>query len=193
MPASADAILQDSQGRPALRFERLFDHPPDRVWLALTQPDQLHRWHPSPFELEPRVGGVVSFLPPEGNAFGDGRVTACEPPRLLAYSWGEDDLRWELEPRDGGTHLILTHTFEDRLKAARDAAGWDLCLGALAGALAGVENQPSGEGDSTIPVGWEELNRAYEKRFGIAPEQATPPPSRVIASDTHRATSDVRR
>src|ERR1700691_4095684 len=99
MPVSADAILEDGQGRPALRFERLLEHPPDRVWLALTQLDQLRRWYPSPFELELRVGGTVSFLPPEGNAFGDGRVTACEPPHLLAYSWGEDHLRWELEPR----------------------------------------------------------------------------------------------
>jgi uncharacterized protein YndB with AHSA1/START domain len=47
MPVSADAILEDAQGRPTLRFERLLDHPPDRVWLALTQLDQLRRWHPS--------------------------------------------------------------------------------------------------------------------------------------------------
>jgi predicted 3-demethylubiquinone-9 3-methyltransferase (glyoxalase superfamily)/uncharacterized protein YndB with AHSA1/START domain len=141
------------QGRPTLRFERLLDHPPDRVWLALTQLDQLRRWHPSPFELERRVGGTVSFLPPEGNAFGDGDVTAYEPSRLLAYSWGEDHLRWELEPRDGGTRLVLTHTFDDRLKAARDAAGWDLCLDALATSIAHVED-PLSPGESAIPAGW---------------------------------------
>jgi hypothetical protein len=37
MPVSADATLEDAQGRPVLRFERLLDHPPDRVWLALEQ------------------------------------------------------------------------------------------------------------------------------------------------------------
>jgi predicted 3-demethylubiquinone-9 3-methyltransferase (glyoxalase superfamily)/uncharacterized protein YndB with AHSA1/START domain len=183
MPVSADAILEDAQGRLVLRFERLLDHPPDQVWLALTELDQLRRWHPSPFELEPRGGGTVSFLPPEGNAFGDGRVTAYEQPRLLAYSWGEDHLRWELEPRDGGTRLVLTHTFDDRLKAARDAAGWDLCLDALAMSLSGGDDPPP-TGESAIPAGWEELNRAYQQRFGIVPEQATPPPSRVEPSDT---------
>lgn len=183
MPVSADAVLEDAQGRLALRFERLLDHPPEQVWRALTELDQLRRWHPSPFELESRGGGTVSFLPPEGNAFGDGRVTAYEPPHLLAYSWGEDHLRWELESRDGGTRLVLTHTFDDRLKAARDAAGWDLCLDALATSLSGGDAPPL-PGESAIPAGWEELNRAYQQRFGIAPEQATPPPSRVEPSDT---------
>ncbi len=183
MPVSTEAILEDAQGRPALRFERLLDHPPDRVWLALTQLDQLRRWHPSPFELELCVDGTVSFLPPEGNAFGDGRVTAYEPPHLLEYSWGEDHLRWELEPRGSGTRLVLTHTFDDRLKAARDAAGWDLCLDALATSLSGGDDPPP-HGEAAIPAGWEELNRTYERRFGIAPEQATPSPSRVTPSDT---------
>jgi len=36
---------------------------------------------------------------------------------------------------------------------------------------------PAGEPDGQrIPSGWPELNREYERRFGIAPEQATPPP-----------------
>ncbi len=175
MPLSADAILEDAKGRPALRFERLLDHPPDRVWLALTRLEDLRRWHPSPFELELRVGGTVNFLPPVGDAFGSGLVTACEPPHLLEYSWGEDNLRWELEPCDSGTRLVLTHTFDDRLKAARDAAGWDLCLNALVTSLAGKAESLS-RGESAIPAGWAALNQAYEQRFGIAPEQATPPP-----------------
>lgn len=182
MPVSAEAILEDEQGRPALRLQRLLDHPPEQVWLALTQLDRLRRWHPSPFELELRVGGKVSFLAPAGNALGDGHVTACEPPRLLAYSWGEDHLRWELEPHGDGTRLVLTHTFDDRLKAARDAAGWDLCLDALASSLSGGVD-PSPTGEAAFAAGWKELNRAYEQRFAIAPEQATPPPAHVAFSD----------
>jgi uncharacterized protein YndB with AHSA1/START domain len=176
MPFSSDAVLQDEHGRSVLRFERVLDPPIERVWAALTELDDLRRWHPSPFELERHVGGRVDFLPPVGNAFGDSQVTAYEPPRLLAYDWGEDHLRWELTPHDNGTRLVLTHTFDDRLKAARDAAGWDLCLDAMAARLSGDSDAPP-TGEAAIPAGWSELNRDYERRFGIASENATPPPN----------------
>jgi len=39
-----------------------------------------------------------------------------------AHTWGEDELRWELRPHEDGCVLVLTHTFDDRFKAARDAA-----------------------------------------------------------------------
>jgi predicted 3-demethylubiquinone-9 3-methyltransferase (glyoxalase superfamily)/uncharacterized protein YndB with AHSA1/START domain len=181
MPVAADAILEDRDGRAVLRFERTLLHPPERVWAALTELDELRHWHPSPFELQRRAGGAVTFLPPQGNAFGDGEVTEYEPPRLLAHSWGEDHLRWELQPSGSGTLLVLTHTFEDRGKAARDAAGWDLCLGALKTSLAGHHDEPP-TGEAAIPAGWSELNRAYQERFGIAPEEAAQPPNHIAES-----------
>ncbi len=33
--------------------------PSEKVWKALTELDELRGWHPSPFELEPVLGGVV--------------------------------------------------------------------------------------------------------------------------------------
>lgn len=177
MPLSGDAVLEDHQGRTVLRFERALPHPPERVWDALTEPDELRNWHPSPFELDPRVGGTVRFVPPQGGASGDGVVIAYEPPRVLAYSWGEDELRWQIEPDGSGSRLVLTHTFDDRLKAARDAAGWDVCLAALERSLTG-EDGAAPIGEAAISAGWAELNRGYQERFGIAPEDATPPPSR---------------
>ena len=138
MPVDADAILTDQHGRAVLRFERALRHPPDRVWAALTEPAEHCSWHPTPFELEPEVGGRVSYLPggdaPEMPA---GEVTEYEPPRVLAHTWDEDLLRWELRPDGDGCLLVLTHTFDDRFKAARDAAGWHVCLDALAATLAG--------------------------------------------------------
>jgi uncharacterized protein YndB with AHSA1/START domain len=163
----ADAVMQDDRGRTVLRFERTLDHPPDRVWRYLTEASELRGWHPSPFELEPRVGGAVRYLPTDGAAFGEGEVTEYDPPRVLAYTWGDDHLRWELESRGDGCLLVLTHTFDDHFKAARDAAGWDVCLDALGARLAGAEPEQ---------VEWRELNRVYEEKFGIPHEKATAPP-----------------
>ena len=110
-------------------------------------------------------------------------MTAYEPPHLLAYSWGEDHLRWELEPRDGGTRLVLTHTFDDRLKAARDAAGWDLCLDALATSLSGGDAPPLPESRRSRPAGKSStgpISSDSESR----PSKPRQPPSRVEPSDT---------
>jgi len=71
--------------------------------------------------------------------------------------------------------LTLTHTFGDRFKAARDAAGWHLCLDALSSSLDG-DGVSGGDGGELLPSGWRELNREYEERFGIPSEEATPPP-----------------
>jgi uncharacterized protein YndB with AHSA1/START domain len=176
MPEPMHAKLLDEKGRAALRFERILAHPPERVWRALTEEDELSGWHPTPFQLEPVVGAALRFRPPASVPdWPEGTVTACEPPRLLAHTWGEDSLRWELEPHPEGSRLTLTHTFEDRLKAARDAAGWHFCLDTLSAMLAGRPSAPSADADG-VPPGWRELNREYEQRFGIASEHATPPP-----------------
>jgi uncharacterized protein YndB with AHSA1/START domain len=172
MSHAADAVLRDERGRAVLRFERTYPHPPERVWRALTDPDEMGGWHPSPFEHDPRAGGSVSYLPnPEIPEMPEGEVIEYDPPRVLAHTWSDDVLRWELRPHDDGCLLVLTHTFDDRFKAARDAAGWHVCLDALSAALAGAETSPD-----MLTEGWSELNSAYEDRFGIPPEKATPPP-----------------
>jgi hypothetical protein len=104
----------------------------------------------------------------------DGEVTHYDPPRVLGYTWDEDRLRWELRPHDEGCVLILTHTFDDHFKAARDAAGWHVCLDALAVALEG--NPDSRQVMSGPEKAWVGLNAAYEERFGIPHDKATPPP-----------------
>jgi uncharacterized protein YndB with AHSA1/START domain len=172
----ADAILQDEKGRPMLRFERTLRHPPERVWEALTERADLFAWHPTPFELERFVGGAVTFLPADdAPEMPPGEVKEYDPPRAFSYTWDEDLLRWELSPHDDGCQLVLTHTFDDRFKAARDAAGWHVCLMALEAALDGRKAPGTREGER-IPHHWPELNSAYERRFGIPHEKATPPP-----------------
>ena len=176
MPAAPGAILQDHEGRTALRFERTLGHSPERVWRALIEPDQQSSWHPTPAEFDPREGGAVRYSP-EGDVpdMPEGEVTEYDPPRVLAHTWGDDHLRWELRPEDDGCVLVLVHTFDDHFKAARDAAGWHLCLDWLVSSLDGAPT-PRDEGTERSSGGWRELNRDYEERFGIPHDKATLPP-----------------
>jgi hypothetical protein len=68
-----------------------------------------------------------------------GEVLAVEEPTILAFSWGEEILRFELSPENGGTPLVLLDELPPTA-AARNAAGWDLCLDHLAGLKPGVDD-----------------------------------------------------
>jgi uncharacterized protein YndB with AHSA1/START domain len=131
--------------RPALRFERRVSHPVEAVWRALTEPDELARWFPSTVEVDLRVGGEMTFtfaeMPiPDESSTMTGRVTDLDPPRLFAFYWGQDHLRFELEPADGGTACVMRFTvlIDSKDKAARDAAGWHVCLDGLEQLLDGA-------------------------------------------------------
>jgi uncharacterized protein YndB with AHSA1/START domain len=80
------------------------------------------------------VGAAISFpFPPEViDVTLTGEVLEVDAPSVLAFSWGEETLRFELAPEDGGTHLVLIDELPASA-AARNAAGWDTCLDRLAG------------------------------------------------------------
>jgi uncharacterized protein YndB with AHSA1/START domain len=131
--------LTTEDGRCVLRMRRRLAHPPEKVWAALVEPDRLAEWFPATATPELRVGGVVEF------GFGDpGTVTDLDPPRLIAYTWGTDHLRWEVEPDGDGSVLTLWHSFDDRAGAASFAAGWDTCVAAMGLALAGRAGEDPG-------------------------------------------------
>src|SRR4051794_30107419 len=75
-------------GRPAVRFDRTFPHPVDRVWRAVTEPAELVRWFPSAVRLEPRVGGTVTFSGDPYSEGSTGTVLAYEPPARPSFTWG---------------------------------------------------------------------------------------------------------
>lgn len=174
MTNAPEGTLIAVDGRPTLRFERVLAYPVERVWRALTEADDLRAWHPTPYALRRRH---VEFTG-EGPSMPDVEAAELDPPRLLAHAWRDDLLRWELSDHPEGCLLVLTHSFDDRNKAARDAAGWHLCLDALEQRLAGDapdREEVAGDG-GRIPPQWPDLNEAYQREFGISPEEATPPP-----------------
>ena len=64
----------------------------------------------------------------------------CSPStrrRCMELRWADDILRFELEADGPGCVLRLTVTFPEHGKAARDAAGWHVCLEQLGSECAG--------------------------------------------------------
>jgi hypothetical protein len=70
-----------------------------------------------------------------------------------------------LQPIAEGTLLTLLDTLEERGKAARDGAGWHVCLDSLEASLRG-EDKAREEMSA-----WHEVHRHYVESFG--PEAAT--------------------
>jgi len=123
---------QTVDGRPALRFERRLDHSIERVWRAVTEPAELARWFVAEVPWTPAAGE-------EFEAGGEtGRITAFEPPRLLAWTWGVERYSFELTPDGDGCVLVFTHVYNPELGPGwQHAAGWETYFARLDAHLAG--------------------------------------------------------
>src|SRR5690606_1891092 len=86
----------------------------------------------------------------------------------LAFTWGEDHLRFDLAPDGDGCRLLLTQTFDDHAGAASFASGWDRCLAALDPVVAG---RPA----ATEPPS-AALHERYARRFGLTEGRAEDTP-----------------
>ncbi|MGW6491495.1 SRPBCC family protein [Streptomyces sp. NPDC055056] len=157
--APTGTFLTLDDGRPAVRFTRTYDHPAERVWRFVTDPDELAAWFPSRADLDLRPGGTVTFSGDPNMPESTGRVLAVEPHRHLSFAWGDDELHFDLEALDGGrTRFTLTNVLAARDTAARNGAGWDVCLAAL-DALA--RDEPSGGPHAGGLARWQEIYRGY--------------------------------
>ncbi|MET8076716.1 SRPBCC family protein [Streptomyces sp. NPDC005303] len=140
-------------GRPAVRFSRTYDHPVARVWQLVTDVDELAHWFPSRAEIELRPGGTIKFSGDPHMEDSTGRVIAVDEPRHLSFEWGGDELRFDLEPLDEKrTRFTLTNVLSAADTAARNGAGWEVCL-------TGLDARARGERRDGRQ--WQELYQAY--------------------------------
>jgi uncharacterized protein YndB with AHSA1/START domain len=159
-------VEQTDDARWQLRFTRRLAHPQAKVWRAITEPEHLAQWFPTTIEGERAAGAALRFsFPNEIAPPMDGVMIAYEPESLLELGWGPDIIRIELQPVSEGTELTLLDALEERGKAARDGAGWHVCLDSLEAALGG-----SATARENMDV-WHEVHPHYVDSFG--PEAAT--------------------
>ena len=108
-----------------VRKEVFLPHPPEDVWLALTDPQALAEWL-MPNNFEPVAGHKFRFhVDPMPGPYPGGsecQVLEVDAPRRLAYTWSclrKDQTKplpppttvtWTLTPISGGTLLVLEHS-----------------------------------------------------------------------------------
>lgn len=158
-----------------LRFERVLPGPLEGVWEFLTDSEKRGTWLASG-DMELRPGGTLElrffhadltphkeripqrFAELENGAVSYGRVTECEAPRLLTFTWSEDDgdyseVTFELNERelnegdgnegDAVVQLQLTHHGLNEPEMLIDvASGWHTHLGILVDRLEGRQPRP---------------------------------------------------
>ena len=133
-----------------LAVEMFIAAPRERIFQALTDPKQAAQWwgegekyNFSHFEMDVRVGGQWSCsgvsVTMGANISVRGEFLEIDPPCRLSYTWSSSwmpavtTVLWELEDRNNGTLLKLTHTgfAGNAEQAAGHSAGWNMVLGWL--------------------------------------------------------------
>lgn len=131
---------------------------PERVWRALTDPEELASWFPDEaVDLEVRAGGDGWWVWHEHGRYAV-RFDVVEPPRRLVWTWARESdtpvaesdtttVEWELVPReDGGTTLRLTESgFLTEEAREQNVAGWKHELAELVELLEADAGRPAAD------------------------------------------------
>jgi uncharacterized protein YndB with AHSA1/START domain len=147
--------------RIGVQFERILDHPVEKVWRALTQPEQLAKWL-APASITPGPGGSIT-LRLTGGTMG-GKITKWKENILLEYAWHNGStVRWELlhEGKDR-TRLLFIHCCVAEGQLADAARGWHYHLDVLALALEGKK------APENAVQRWEQIARDATLRYKAA-------------------------
>lgn len=161
-----DAELETIDGTAVLRFERRFAHPVAKVWRAITDPAETAHWFPAAIETELKPGSKMRFIFPDQAPIDikmtEGEVLEFDPPKVYAFRWNADVLRFELVTDGDGCRLFFSQTLGGgplgRLAAARNASGWDTCLATLTSRLDGEKDERRD---------WLEPTLNYIEKFGL--------------------------
>lgn len=128
------------EGGVGLRFEREMAHPPERVWRAITESDELRHWMPCDI-VGPREPGAEVMVPFWDDVTAKysiedpvltGRIVTWDPHRTFAWEWDDELLTFELEPTATGTRLTVDVRLGSKGPGAdKVAAGYHVCLDQL--------------------------------------------------------------
>lgn len=161
MDSRRGTVFGTADGRVAIRFVRLVAHPPEKVWRAITDPEQLREWFPAVVELDRPVGTPVFFgvtdeqrrrygMADDPDRAPNGRILRNQPPLVLEYEWAGEILTWEITGTPEGSRLVFTNVLSEPDAAGPAAAGWEAGLEVVEAQLDGT------------PITWNPLDRAEQ-------------------------------
>jgi len=131
-----------------LVIERVFPHPPEKLWRALTEKRLIAQWLIKN-DFEPVVGRKFQFRSepmPNWDGVIDWEVLTVDHLKRLSYSWSSLGLDsvvvWTLTPVEGGTHVRMEQSgFRPDQQHAYQGAnyGWKGFFAALEQVLARID------------------------------------------------------
>src|SRR4051812_23028052 len=145
-------LKRDLEGAPELSwdgkhvFEVYIRATPDRIWQAITDPQETPRYFfETTVESTFMPGEEIVHRSPDGSEALRGVILECEPPRLLVTTWTSPPspdtvehptrVSWELEPTEDGkaTKLTVVHSELEPGSALyqRVHRGWSIVLSGL--------------------------------------------------------------
>jgi len=165
--AAFGARIEKGEKEWTLVLVRDLKHPPEKVWSALTDPEQLKEW--APFDADRNLGSVgpakLTTVGSPQKHVTEVQVKRAEPYKVLELNW-TGDMRWELEPQGTGTRLTLWANI-NRGFISMGAAGWHVCFDVLDGLLAGDPIGRTVGPDSMKLPGWQRLHAEYARQLGV--------------------------
>lgn len=133
MNQAAAGERRAAEATQSVVMERVFAHPAEKVWRALTESPLLAQWLMRN-DFEPTAGRRFQFRSepmPQWDGVIECEVVVVERLKQLSYSWkalGLDSLvLWTLTPVAGGTHVRMEQSGfrEDQQQAFKGAGhGW---------------------------------------------------------------------
>jgi uncharacterized protein YndB with AHSA1/START domain len=161
-------------GPRTIEIKRLLPGPIERIWDYLTKSELRKQWLASG-DMELKVGAEFTFTwrneelatepgnRPEGMRKEHSalmKITACEPPRKLAYIFGDNgEVSFELTPAGDKILLTLIHSkAPNRGTMLGVGAGWHAHLDVLVAVLSGTQAKPFWDN-------WASLKPIYDSRI----------------------------
>ena len=171
-PASGATVQKEGE-KWTLVLTRDLAHAPAKVWTALTGPEHLRAW--APYDSDRNLGAVgtatLTTVGAPTPQVSETRITRADAPRVLEFTWGGQEVRWQLEPLAGDrTRLTLWHNIP-RNFVSMGAAGWHICLDVMDHLLDGRPIARMVGADALAFGGWQRLNAEYAAQFGVEPPQ----------------------
>jgi uncharacterized protein YndB with AHSA1/START domain len=139
-----------------LEFARTYPDPIERVWAAVTDPDELAGWYGT-WRGDPASGTVELASIEGGGEFKPVRIVECDRPRRIAVvlptPYGPWPVSITLSESNGVTTLVFVHRLAEPYDPASIGPGWHYYLDRLGAKMSGGAMPEPEDWPSYEPLG----------------------------------------